>query len=37
MQYMINGKERPVNHHVNVVHYDLNSFVLFNSDCPNVA
>lgn len=37
MQYMISSKEKPANHPFYVVHSDLDSFELFNSDCPNVA
>lgn len=35
MQYMINSKDKPMNHPMYVVHSDLDSFVLFNSSCPN--
>ena len=34
MKYMITSKEKPVNHPINYVHTDLESFVLY-SDCYN--
>jgi len=33
MKYMISSKERPNNHPINVVHTDLESFILHNDDC----
>lgn len=35
MQYMISSKDKPVSHPLDAVHSDLDSFVLFNSGCPN--
>jgi len=35
MQYMINSEYKPMNNPVYDVHFDLDSFVLFNSGYPN--
>lgn len=34
MSYMITSKEKPTNHPVYAVHFYLDSFILFNSECP---
>lgn len=35
MKFMINSKEKPINHPINVVHTDLDSFILY-SDIKSV-
>ena len=36
MKYMITSKEKPVNHSVNYVHIDLESFVLYSNNFNDV-
>ena len=35
MKYMITSKEKPVNHPINAVHIDLDSFVLYSDGSLN--
>ena len=36
MKYMITRKEKPVNHPINYVHTDLESFVLFSDSLNEI-
>jgi len=36
MKYMITSKEKPVNHPINYVHRDLESFVLFSDSLNEI-
>ena len=36
MKYMITSKEKPVNHPINYVHTDLESFVLFSDSLNDI-
>ena len=36
MKYMITSKEKPINHPINYVHKDLESFVLFSDSLNDI-
>ena len=36
MKYMITSKEKPINHPINYVHTDLESFVLFSDSLNDI-
>ena len=33
MKYMVSGKERPQNHPIYLVHFDMDFFILYNDQC----
>ena len=35
MKYMITSKEKPINHPIQAIHTDLESFILYNYDSLN--
>ena len=36
MKYMITSKEKPINHPINYVHIDLESFVLYSDSLSDI-